>query len=740
MLPVSGSYHQVLTDTALGYLALGWSVIPLNGDTRPDQAKVAAVEWSPYQLRRAREAEVAAWAASKRFGAVGIVTGAVSQLAVLDFDEPALLQAFERACPELIATRIILTRRGKHLYFHVPPQLIIRSRKLDGIDLLAGGRYAVAPPSVIDGHTYAVRRGGRPRTLTQRDLDQLNRFLDALTEKPLQTPAARFYGPLAPSTPEAPVKAQEQAAAPDPLASCESSTPLNTSLHPIARLDDLIHLYRGLASRSGRNAALFQVSCLARDQGWSFAMTVETFADLHVDQPARRQQRQESPSARYREALNTMRSVYTRPARRLTSADSHGLYNSIRERLFQLGQTCVVRVLEGLHLAGFIAGQLVTERDVVEALRGIVGRRSIQAALKAFSPQNRPFFKKNPPRYPSRRSAATPLRIVNTTNAVVGRSKRVRTCGRPSTTFRIPSPERLCKLLGVQPSGSDPLTLEDLHSARQTRLAAHRELIRRRPGTYLRQWLGDRLGVSGPTIWRYSHAIDGLQVTSTFTATAIGWWNLKNVPASLGDTSGTCLEDETGKRWPALKAIAAKLLRQGRAVRLLVQSLSYYAFDMGRPNGLGREVVEPRCPSNEPALMTFGQRVERFARTLRVHDAPEPAATPNPDRQPKTAPVPRVESLPEPKHPPKRPTRPRHYRHPLRDPAAEALAAQVYERINRLTIVRDQRISLATARRWVDQTGEDAIHEALQLLNRRAQVVKPAGWFATLLRSSNPSG
>ncbi len=707
-MPVSGPFNQTLIDSALGYLALGWSVIPLYGDADPDRPKVAALAWEPFQRRRAREAEVTAWFERQRCAALGLVTGAVSQLVILDFDDAEALRAFERACPDLLATRTVLTRRGRHLYFHVPPQLAIRSRKLDGLDLLAGGRYAVAPPSAIDGHRYSVERGGQPKTLAQRDLDRLDAFLDSRA---------------APETVPAPT-----IALPPPVAAAPVDRAAFTP-------ETLVLLYRGLARQMKRNVALFKASCLARDCGWSYAAVVETLADAHAAQPAGGQHRRESAKARYREALATLRSVFRRPARPRTP-DSGGLYNTLRERLFQLGQTCVVRVLEGLRLAGFRAGQLVTEKAVLHALAGIVGRHSIRRALLACSPQGRVIFKRISPRSPPRRSAATDIRIVNTPNASVWCSSPNKTGGRPVSAFRIPSAEALCRRLGVRPSGSDPLTLDDLQSARRTRQAAHRELIRRRPGLYLRQWLADRLGVSGPTIWRYQQCDDALTVTPTFTATAIGWWNLNAIPADDDASSGTFLEDDSGKRWPARKGIATRLLGQGRAVRLLVQTLSYYGCG-GDPSAVGLHVeraIDVRPPRADEPLTTFAQRVERLIR--RIAPAPVEVA------------VSAVMTRSKPSEPPvshrvtetgyaKSTVRPRRRRYwkPLDRPDDEALAQRVYTVVNGRASEAKHRLSLVSARRLIDDFGAARVERALNALRGRRDVRQPAGWLRVWLRS-----
>jgi len=70
---------------------------------------------------------------------------------------------------------------------------------------------------------------------------------------------------------------------------------------------------------------------------------------------------------------------------------------------------------------------------------------------------------------------------------------------------------------------------------------------------------------------------------------------------------------------------------------------------------------------------------------------------------------------------------------------AERLALQVYEAINRMVVEPDNRINKATARRWVDVYGVEAVRRTLNLMQRRQNygqnIQRPAGFMATVLRS-----
>ena len=134
---------------ALDYLSRGWSVLPFRaGDKRP------LVAWTEYQRRRPTEAEVQAWFLETPNANVGIVTGAISGLIVLDID-PAhggdeSLRRLEREQGPLPRTVEAVTGSGgRHLYFAHPGGLVHnRVGIFTGIDVRADGGCVVAPPSL----------------------------------------------------------------------------------------------------------------------------------------------------------------------------------------------------------------------------------------------------------------------------------------------------------------------------------------------------------------------------------------------------------------------------------------------------------------------------------------------------------------------------------------------------------------------------------------------------------------
>ncbi len=153
-----------VSNAVQNYMRRGWSIIPIRpGDKRP------LVEWDQFQRRRAGEADVCDWFRTCPDAGIGIVTGAVSGLVVLDVDVrhggDAALQRLEREHGRLPTTLECRTGGGgHHLYFAHPGRLVRNKVGLAaGIDLRADGGYVVAPPSLhASGLRYVWVDGRAP--------------------------------------------------------------------------------------------------------------------------------------------------------------------------------------------------------------------------------------------------------------------------------------------------------------------------------------------------------------------------------------------------------------------------------------------------------------------------------------------------------------------------------------------------------------------------------------------------
>lgn len=172
------------------YWARGWSVVAIRPrDKRP------LVPWREYQQRRADKAEISRWFERCPGSNIGIVTGQISNLVVIDIDprhggDESLCRLEERH-GRLPRTMTVQTGGGgRHLYFAAPADPVpLRSRVgiVEGIDIRAEGGLVVAPPSIhpsgrayawIDGEEEPQTPAALPRwmvSLIRRRSDHLGR-------------------------------------------------------------------------------------------------------------------------------------------------------------------------------------------------------------------------------------------------------------------------------------------------------------------------------------------------------------------------------------------------------------------------------------------------------------------------------------------------------------------------------------------------------------------------------------
>jgi len=131
-----------MRESALEYLRRGWSVIPLRPrDKRP------LLAWQRYQDMRASAEEVSSWWHRQPEANVGVLTGAVSGLVVLDLDGEAGRASV--AGMQIPATPIVHTGHGWHYYFAHPGGHVENAvGLLPGVDVRGDGGYVVAPPSI----------------------------------------------------------------------------------------------------------------------------------------------------------------------------------------------------------------------------------------------------------------------------------------------------------------------------------------------------------------------------------------------------------------------------------------------------------------------------------------------------------------------------------------------------------------------------------------------------------------
>lgn len=91
---------------------------------------------------------------------VGIATGAVSGLVVLDVDGEEGMRSLRHLIEAhglIDRTATVRTARGFHCYYDLPIEdHALKCSSGDGLDVRANGGYVVAPPSIHEsGHIYS---------------------------------------------------------------------------------------------------------------------------------------------------------------------------------------------------------------------------------------------------------------------------------------------------------------------------------------------------------------------------------------------------------------------------------------------------------------------------------------------------------------------------------------------------------------------------------------------------------
>jgi len=156
-----------MRSAALGYAARGWAVIPIEA-----RGKRPLVPWLEFQQRRATTSEIESWFRRWPDANVGLVTGRISGIVVLDIDPRHGgmdgLSGLEEEYGQLPGTVEALTGGGgRHIYFaHPGAALANRVALRPGVDVRGDGGCVVAPPSLHpSGRRYEWAPGSAPQEL-----------------------------------------------------------------------------------------------------------------------------------------------------------------------------------------------------------------------------------------------------------------------------------------------------------------------------------------------------------------------------------------------------------------------------------------------------------------------------------------------------------------------------------------------------------------------------------------------
>lgn len=130
-------------DEALKLSKLGWSIIPVGKNKNP------LVKWAEFQKRRASEEEIKAWFKQWPDANIGVVTGKISNLLVLDIDAK-----HGRNSKEFKTSITVCSNTGgggEHIFFQYPDFEVHNSAGILfglGVDIRAEGGYIILAPSL----------------------------------------------------------------------------------------------------------------------------------------------------------------------------------------------------------------------------------------------------------------------------------------------------------------------------------------------------------------------------------------------------------------------------------------------------------------------------------------------------------------------------------------------------------------------------------------------------------------
>lgn len=136
-----------LLEYANKYVSNGWSVLPV----RPDEKRPFMTNWRQYMHQKADLQTVTSWFTKLNSAGVGMVTGKVSNMIVLDVENNCpfpIKDILEKYPTQLISKS---GSGGYHLFYQYPisrQSVSNRVRIFEGADLRADGGFIVLPPTM----------------------------------------------------------------------------------------------------------------------------------------------------------------------------------------------------------------------------------------------------------------------------------------------------------------------------------------------------------------------------------------------------------------------------------------------------------------------------------------------------------------------------------------------------------------------------------------------------------------
>lgn len=146
---------------ARDYFKMGWSVIPLRPaglDSKGEELakRPSLTTWTPNQHKAWGLREINDWWGQNPTHNIGVVTGKVSGISVVDVDGDDGKKALKDAGIQLPATRMHKTPHGWHFVYAYDAKFKQGQGLLDHVDVRNDGGYIVLPPSVVTVGDYTI--------------------------------------------------------------------------------------------------------------------------------------------------------------------------------------------------------------------------------------------------------------------------------------------------------------------------------------------------------------------------------------------------------------------------------------------------------------------------------------------------------------------------------------------------------------------------------------------------------
>jgi len=144
-----------ILQAALKHQAMGHSVIPIQTNKKP------FMSWEEFQKRRAGSEEIRQWWKKYPSANVGIVTGGISGLVVIDIDSPRGFDLINEHLSYSITFPVARSPRGGWHHYHEHRKGVgTKAGILKDVDVRGEGGYIIAPPSMGEnGKPYAWVKG-----------------------------------------------------------------------------------------------------------------------------------------------------------------------------------------------------------------------------------------------------------------------------------------------------------------------------------------------------------------------------------------------------------------------------------------------------------------------------------------------------------------------------------------------------------------------------------------------------